>query len=616
MNNIETAIPFLEQLEKLLKDKKNLLDSELQTVGIKGVAIDKSIEQIHEQIVSANNRYTIAFVGTFKTGKSTIINSLLNLQGEERLSSEFDPDTAKCIRLMKKEHRQGYDAEIVYMDDKYQTERMSWTQAKRYTSQVALDNDTSLREKASYIEEVRYYVDSPFLNVCNILDLPGTGTGGHSADHDVVTDRKIMEADCIFWVVSTDAEPDKQTILNLEKFSTKMLPIINVWQKESENIFSVLQPEEIKEMLESQFSAYLASAEDPVIYYAGEIDLAQQEHRELKEEWGKSSFTDKVENLLANIQTSERMQRMKKNTTVALSYCEAVLNAVLEDKQFAVLAETEKKESLDIRLARQKLENSKTKARSDIRNHVKKTGDEIVQRLIDASNAFIDNQMQGTNWNAISRRKKYKEELKRDFERNYIRFDSGWLDDKMRLFSDDIVQILRGIYIDFSLEVDSVGENVKFSLADDSLSGFIGDMANTISKDLSEKMMAPMIALLSGTIMMLIPGSLILEAFSTLVASGISSIKNFSNDEKLISKKDNVKSSARSQILQQKCTIESKLSEEGYKVNASFYNNIEEKLNSRLNANQERIQRLQKLESDIKEILQIISDSQKELSQI
>lgn len=199
MNNLETAIPFMKQLAEMLEEKKNSINFDLEDLKIRGIDMDNAILRINEQIKTAETKYTIAFIGTFKTGKSTIINSLLNLSGSERLSSEFDPDTAKCVRIIEKPKKQDYDAEVIFEDNIYPVEQISWAEAKKYTSQVALDNESqAFRDKAEHIEEVRYYVDSPFLRLCNILDLPGTGTGGHS-EHTEVTDRKIMEADCIFW---------------------------------------------------------------------------------------------------------------------------------------------------------------------------------------------------------------------------------------------------------------------------------------------------------------------------------------------------------------------------------------------------------------------------------
>lgn len=618
MNTLETAIPFMKQLEKLLTEKKDNLNAGLKRVDIRGVDLDTPILRIQEQILSAETKYTIAFVGTFNTGKSTIINSLLNLQGNARLSSEPDPDTAKCIRLMKKERHQQYDAEVIFQET-YSSEKMSWQEVKKYTSQVAMNDrssDASIAKKAEKIEEIRYYIDNPFLDVCNILDLPGTGTGAYS-EHTELTDRKIMEADCIFWVVSTDGEPDCQSISNLKKISTKMLPIINVWQCESKNISSLMQPEEIKNTLLTEFGTYFADAADPIFYYAGEIDLAQQENRELKPEWGKEEFTEKVQAILSNIQSGDRMKRIKKQIAIALSTCEEAIKGVLEDQELVALGQAEKNESHDIQQIRTKLRKASDLARGDIKDHAKKATQEILEIFSDASEAFIENQMQGTNWKALVRRRSFQNDLKRDFEKNYVKLNDGWLNNTVREFSDDVISILQGIYSDFIMDIES-GVNVgnTFSMKEDSLSGFIEDMTGIMSKDMAERITPTIVATIAGGIMMLIPGGLVFEALVTLVLAGISSASKFTKDDKLRSKINGIKSTAKVQIRQQRATLVTSFSEAGKNVNNEFFKRISEELDSRSQANEQKKAQLRQLEENIKDMIRFIEEQSEELAKI
>lgn len=615
MNNLETAVPFMKQLYTLLENKSAEVNKSLSALGIQKIDLETPLTRIEEQILSAETKYTIAFVGTFKTGKSTIINSLLNLQGNARLSSEYDPDTAKCIRLMRKSKGQSYDTEILFSDT-YSPEYLSWADAKKYTSQVALDNsDFEIRKKAEKIDEVRYYIDNPFLDVCNILDLPGTGTGTHS-DHTSVTDRKIMEADCIFWVVSTDGEPDSESIRNLEKFSTKMLPIINVWQKEREDIYSVLQPEEIKECLFSQFGAYFASAEDPIFYYAGEIDSAQQEKRELKAEWGKMAFTDKVEEILSNIQTGDRMSRIKKQISIALQTCEDALNDVLQNPALISLSQTEINEGHEIIKIRSKLSKARELASGEIKDHAKKSAQEVIEIFSDASDSFIENQMHGTNWSALFRKQKHQEELKRDFEKNYVKINSGWLNNIVEEFSDDVLSILRGIYSDFSIEMSSISNSNSFAMQEDDLSGFIEDMVKIMGQDMGERIAPTLIAAIAGGIMLIVPGGAILEALGTIVISGIAATKGITKDDKLRSKITGIKNTAKFQIKQQRATVVNNLSEAGKKVNEEMYLQIEEELNKRSNANTKNKAQLKDLETMIKNLISFVNDQSSELDHI
>lgn len=617
MNNIETAVPFMKQLYNSLETKTSDINRRLGELNINKVNIENSLTRINEQITSAETKYTIAFVGTFKTGKSTIINSLLNLQGSSRLSSEYDPDTAKCIRLMHKEKGQKYDTEVIFEDDTYPTEYLSWEEAKKYTSQVALDSSESeeLRKRAEKIDEVRYYIDNIFLDRCNILDLPGTGTGLHS-EHTDVTDRKIMEADCIFWVISTDGEPDSESILNLEKFSTKMLPIINVWQSESENIYSTLQAEYIKDMLLSQFGAYFASAENPVLYYAREIDLAQQENRPLKDEWGKMAFTDKVEEILSNIQTGDRMVRIKKQITIALKSCKEKLSDLREEPALISIQSSENNEKLEITQINNRLRNAKNVANGDIKEQAKKTTQEIIDIFLDASDAFIENQMQGMNLDALIRKNKFKEDLKKDFENNYVRIKSGWLDEVTEEYSENVLAIINGIYSDFAIQMTIKQEDNKFNMEKAALSGFIDDMAKVMAKDMGTRIAPTIIAAIAGTIMMAIPGGLIYEALATLVIGGVQATRGIAQDEKLRSKITGIKNASKVQIKQQRAGIANDLNKAGTNINDEMYKKIESELNKRRDENERKRNQLIDLDNEINNITSFIKEQIEEIKNI
>ena len=74
MNNVETMKSTLESIKNQIIDSSEKLNSALVEVGINKEDFNNAILKIEKQVVSAENKFTIAFVGTFKTGKSTIIN--------------------------------------------------------------------------------------------------------------------------------------------------------------------------------------------------------------------------------------------------------------------------------------------------------------------------------------------------------------------------------------------------------------------------------------------------------------------------------------------------------------------------------------------------------------
>ena len=70
MNNLETAIPFMKQLNELLEIKIAEVNLNLSKLGIRKVDLETSLTRIKEQIASAETKYTIAFVPS-KPGASS-----------------------------------------------------------------------------------------------------------------------------------------------------------------------------------------------------------------------------------------------------------------------------------------------------------------------------------------------------------------------------------------------------------------------------------------------------------------------------------------------------------------------------------------------------------------
>lgn len=577
MNNIESTKDVLRRMCDEIEKHSTELNELLDNFKIRHLNVSHTITSFKQQIKSVESKFTIAFVGTFKTGKSTIINSLLELKGDARLSSEYDPDTAKCVRLICADdnHRDG-DA-VVDFNGAYPEECLPWQEAKKYTSQVALDKaDKMFREKASHISEVRYYISSPLLNLCNILDLPGTGTGGYS-EHTDVTDEKILEADCFFWVVSTSDEPDLETVKNLEKIKHKLLPIINVWQKECEDISSSISPEDTIATIQEGYSAYLANADAPVVYYAGEIDNAQQKGEEIQPEWGKIQFTEKVESILQNIRSGDRARRIESNLISAIGVCRAALEVLENDPAIIKLcndAKTGKKENVKIVGW---LEKCKRVAEGDIKNEANKTASEIVEILAEATDRFIYSKMDGLDLKAMVRaKKKYGDELLKDYQDNYIRLHDGWVQSLGNDFQDNVRTILDGIFIDFETDTENIqSEKIDSKILDSG--NFAENIASGLKKDMLEKFLPMLLETIGGIVLLFIPGLNMVDS-AYWITSAHGNAKNVAKTDKLQRKAQNIALQSHTQIRQQKYTIVESLKTIGMQIMDRYYSKIKEEL--------------------------------------
>lgn len=576
MNNIESTKNVLRKMCDEIKEHSIEVNEMLDDFKIKHIDVSKALTSFEQQIKSAESKFTIAFVGTFKMGKSTIINSLLELKGDARLSGEYDPDTAKSVRLIcaDDEHKNG-DA-VVDFNGTYPEEKLSWSEAKKYTSHVALrKEDEMFKEKASHISEVRYYIDHPLLKLCNILDLPGTD---YDSNDTAVTDEKILEADCFFWVVSTSSEPSLSTVKNLEKIKHKLLPIINVWQKECDDIRSDITPEDVITAIQENYSAYLANADDPVIYYAGEIDNAQQKGEEVKPEWGKIQFTEKVESILRNIRDGDRAQRIKSNLIDAVRDCRAAIEKLENDPAIEKVrnaALTGKKENSKTMT---RLNQCRGIAKSDVKNEANKTAADIIDILTNATDSFIYSKMDGLDFKALFKgKKRYGEELRKEYENNYIRLNDGWVQSLGNDFLDNVKTILEGIFIEFEEDIENgiQSENLDSNII---YSGnFTESIAENLQKDMLSKFIPVLLEAVVAVVLLFIPGLNILDSVY-MIGSGIGSSKGITNMDKLQLKAKTIALQSRAQIRQQKYTIVDALKKMGADITEKYYSSVKEEL--------------------------------------
>ena len=598
MNNIESLKEVIAEIGKRVQSSADELNTALSDVGMHKVDLSNAVTRIEKQVSSAESKFTIAFVGTFSTGKSTIINSLLDLKGNARLSNAYDPDTARCVRIIRKGSK-DYEAEVDF-GGAYPTEKLTWVEAKKYTSHVELESACeSTRERAKHITEVRYYVDSPLLELCNILDLPGTGAGNsEGAIDEEVAYVKIMESDCYFWVVTTENEPDPDTLRNLDQIKNKLLPIINVWESEREEIHGEYTPEEIIRFLQDGYSAYLQNAEDPVVYYAKEIDDAQQEGTEVKPEWGKDAFVQKVQQILSNIQSGDRAKRIRINMMDSLTECKGAIADIRSDRKFAELKSEANKDSSEISRQFQRLERCNNIVIGDLNDASKKTADDIIDIITDASQSFIQTKMSGFNLKSMLRmftkkqREEIAHELTEDFKSHYLRFDTGWLDQCANVFCRDVISILKSKYIDFSATLNSGNKieiNSDFSAGD--LTGFIDNIAEQIQKDAQSKLISLVGSALSVGLLFAIPGFALLDEVASIFSIG-KSFAELGGDSKLRSKINMVVSHAKVQIRQQRYTIVSQLNTQAESIAEQFYSTVKRQLDMDRDSNKLAVEKL------------------------
>ena len=567
MNNLQSAVSSMNSMKNSINKHMEEINASLKKLGLERIDTSSAQENIESQIKSADCTYTIAMVGTFKAGKSTIINSLLELKGEDRLSSKDDQDTAKAIRLV---YRVGDHCEAeVDFGGAYPTEQMTWKEARKYTSHVEMERESeAFRRKAEAVDEVRYYVPSPFLKTANILDLPGTGVGTKAGDIEVAR-RKMKESDCCLWVVSTDSEPDKETIANLEEIRHKVVPIINVWQIKAKEIEGQFSAEEIKDLLQNDFSAYFASADSFITYYAGEVDYAQLTDAELDPAWGKEILVDKVLEIISEATSGDRAKRIEANLKKAVSDCERELLNIKDNPQLQRVSAEIKRENTNARRVLERLTQCKKTVNGIITMEAKRTANELIDIISEATTSFIEMTMHSLDFSALAK-KRYAEKLDKEF-RQQLDLEGTWVKSLSRNYADNLKALLDGKYSEFAAELEDVNVSSADAAFDTgSFKIVVSDICTTMFGSLMEKIVPIIIKIVGQIVLALIPGLDILDTVAAVTIT-LTSASSLSKTDKLESSCRIVVRSARVKIKQQGYVFLEKFKEIGDNISGEYY---------------------------------------------
>lgn len=574
MAEVHDLIPLMKEMRNTLSVKSEEFKSTLAEIGVTPGNYNKVIRAIDRQIQTAGNEFTVAFVGEFKTGKSTIINTLLELSGEERLSSEYKADTAKCIRLLYKDDSNDEEAEILF-EGEAESEKLTWREAKKYTSQIALDRDAGLREKADRIQEVRYYLEKPLLVTLNILDLPGTGSS-HMADHTELTLQKLNEADIVFWVVSTLNEPGAEAVENLQYMNQKIIPIINVWQVEQEAVTGLLKPEELENFMKESYSSYFNGEVKPIYYYAGEIEYAQTHGLEVKSEWGRDQLLACIRRLGETQQETEKKSRLLNNLYDALGTYRSFIE---EHKKglgcYELAVNSESSIQLQLEKEAYRIHNL---VHIKIRERAKETAEELLLNCEGSADEFIEDQMESANvrflLKSIGRKNKEKLEksLKRKFEEEYLNLNDtpNWYQESLDAYMKDVTNIIQISYQEFecNLRESSIkAENAKLS------TGFIKNMVARTSEVLKKQVGSNVITMVTGTIFFAFGGELIALLYALFLED--------SGTDRMTNKITGVQKRARQSLNRQKPVITNNLVTLGDELEEQVYRNILEEMNGK-----------------------------------
>ncbi len=191
--------------------KRNITDYIAKYIESHSVKDDYSmmIEEVEALVSKGLRKPKMAIVGLSDSGKSTLINSLL---GEEKMPTSWTPTTAISVYLKHIDDRPEFINDDVWIMKSQVGEEIGWDPNRLEDEAYCRawfveEGHLSILEKYAVrdgentndIGGAIVYLDSPILKVCDIIDLPGFGTGDRELD-DQLSSKARAYADVVVYM--------------------------------------------------------------------------------------------------------------------------------------------------------------------------------------------------------------------------------------------------------------------------------------------------------------------------------------------------------------------------------------------------------------------------------
>ncbi|SFF00027.1 dynamin family protein [Trichococcus pasteurii] len=236
-----TKKTIVDYIEPYLSEKKDTLDDKYYSF----------IADLKTTVNSIISKPKVAIVGRSDVGKSALINSIL---GAEKMPTSWTPTTSIVVYIKHVDDRPKYIEEDVWIFKASLGEEKNWDDHKLYDEEycrawkIAGGSADILKNYGTRQGEdfdkneagaAVVFVDSSLLNVCDIIDLPGFGTGDRVED-DLMTLRAKQAADILIYMSiangfmrSEDIEYIKESVQNLvileDKENNDIEPFSNLY---------------------------------------------------------------------------------------------------------------------------------------------------------------------------------------------------------------------------------------------------------------------------------------------------------------------------------------------------------------------------------------------------
>ena len=236
-----TKKTIVDYIESYIDERKDIL----------GENYHSFIRDLKSTVSKSILKPKVAIVGRSDVGKSALINSLL---GVEKMPTSWTPTTSIVVYIKHIDDRPKYIEEDVWVFKASQGDEKSWDEQKLHDEEYCRSwklaggsadilRNYGTRQGSDFEKNEAgaavVFADSSLLNVCDILDLPGFGTGDRIED-DLMTLRAKQAADILIYMSiangfmrSEDIEYIKESVQNLvileHKENNEIAPLSNLF---------------------------------------------------------------------------------------------------------------------------------------------------------------------------------------------------------------------------------------------------------------------------------------------------------------------------------------------------------------------------------------------------
>ncbi len=489
---IENSLNISSDIEKYLTRE---LTKEFEKEEVK---LNDLVKDARRQRKTAKENKTIVLFGRFSTGKTTLINAMLNLSQQyslKKLTTRGDPTTAKPVRLKHKSNLEKPKAKIIYEDR--DDEDISIEEAYN------LMETGSENEENSGIIEVQILTSHPGLEDFDILDLPGTGTAFYE-QHEKIVESRLNDSSMILWVSGGPEEmyPDRKDsdlirkIIPKEDEQKSKRPVIPIWNaKQNPGEFLDLSdsPEseqfikdakEGKRKLNKDLTGIIS--EEPILVWAENATIDDRD--EWAEKSGIESLNEviytKIESAFSPVETAaQALRTVRSDFSKAARDIQYIAWDTMEEK------EEEKKELFR---ALRNLDTLEFECNEIIHDNTERLADDVVEEAIKpAINQFIEDTTSPGGilkqvWDAKHIRPKWiKEKLEKNLQETLIAY-APFLDESDKTLNDEFVYTIEKLFDEINRKINLFEEeNERFfeSGLTISESKDQNDQASTINKE-------------------------------------------------------------------------------------------------------------------------------------